>query len=118
MLQVMPYDYDQSSYQSCQLEKWDCKNLTGGYDFFFVCERYTVLGSMVNLSARLMQASNWGCIMVDAETYRATKTTFKYGSPSYIPMKGMGLVEVLEWMFFFSSFFPPFFLLARHARDT
>ena len=30
---------------------------------------YTVLGSMVNLSARLMQAANWGCILVDAETY-------------------------------------------------
>jgi hypothetical protein len=57
---------------------------------------YTVLGTMVNLSARLMQASSWGRIMVDAETHRATKPTFKYDPPITQDMKGIGAVKMFS----------------------
>jgi class 3 adenylate cyclase/tetratricopeptide (TPR) repeat protein len=49
---------------------------------------YTAVGDAVNLAARLMQASTWGEVLVDAETRRVASERFGYRALQPLQVKG------------------------------
>lgn len=52
-------------------------------------QEYTVMGSTVNLSARLMAKSEQGQLLVDEQTYLKTKDQFEYAEPFEVKFKGI-----------------------------
>lgn len=60
---------------------------------------YTVMGTAVNLSARLMEAARWNDVLVDEEARRNASDTFAWSEPRQVQLKGTALpvnVSLLE----------------------
>jgi len=52
-------------------------------------QEYTVMGSVVNLSARMMAHSHPGQLLVDEATYERVKDIFEYNEPEFVQFKGI-----------------------------
>jgi class 3 adenylate cyclase/tetratricopeptide (TPR) repeat protein len=60
---------------------------------------YTVMGTAVNLSARLMEAGKWNEVLVDEDVRLSASNTFTWGKSTQLPLKGTTLsvkVSVLD----------------------
>eukprot|EP00040_Diaphanoeca_grandis_P035762 m.225582 g.225582 ORF g.225582 m.225582 type:complete len:1526 (+) comp33464_c0_seq2:186-4763(+) len=64
-----------------------------------VRREYTVMGPVVNLSARLMSNSAWGSMMVCETTERATSSEFMFKPPIIKLLKGIGPTPLYEPVF-------------------
>ncbi|MBT7619435.1 MAG: tetratricopeptide repeat protein, partial [Calditrichaeota bacterium] len=52
-------------------------------------QEYTIMGSVVNLSARIMSNSLKGQLLTDSATYERVKDIFDFAEPKYVQFKGM-----------------------------
>lgn len=53
-------------------------------------QEFTVMGSVVNLSARIMARSKPGQLLVDENTFARTKELFDFAEPEFVQFKGIG----------------------------